>query len=391
MIAYKIREGIYWVGAIDWHLRLFHGYSTDKGTTYNAYLILDEKITLIDNVKAEFTEELIARISSVIDPSKIEVIISNHGEPDHSGSLPKILELAPNAKVYCSSPNGVKILNAIYGDIPIIPVKTNDTLSIGKRTLQFIQAPMVHWPDNMVTYIPEEKILFSNDIYGQHYATAKLFDSGNDLATIIHEAKKYYANIVLPYTKQANKYNDLIKDFDIEMIATAHGVIWKDNLKEILALYDDLLNSRKKEKAIVVYDSMWGNTDVMARNIMEAFMEKGIEVRLYNTNNTEDSDIITEIVDAKYLAVGSSTLNNNMLPKIAGFLYYLKGLAPVDLQYIAFGSYGWGGQSIKQISDFLDGIGYKPLIEPVKMLYNPTTDGLTSLKQAIFLALDQQK
>lgn len=390
MIAYKISEGIYWVGAIDWNLRLFHGYSTDKGTTYNAYLILDEKITLVDNVKEGFTDEMITRISSVIDPSKIDVIISNHGEPDHSGSITKVLELAPNAKVYSSAPNGVKILNAIYGDLPIVPVKTNDTLSIGKRTLKFIQAPMVHWPDNMVTYIPEDKILFSNDIFGQHYATSRIIDSGNDLATVIHEAKKYYANIVLPYTRQAHKISEALIDLDIEIIATSHGVIWKDNIPEIMALYDELVNSKKKDKAIVVYDSMWGNTEVMARAIMEAFMEKNIDVRLYNINETEDSDIITEVADAKYIAVGSSTLNNNMLPSIAGFLYYLKGLAPVDLKYIAFGSYGWGGQSIKQVADFLDALNYKPLIDPVRMLYNPQDEGLTKLKIDIFNALDNK-
>ena len=391
MISYKISEGIYWVGAIDWHLRSFHGYSTDKGTTYNAYLIIDEKITLIDNVKAEFSDEMITRIKSVIDLSEIDVIISNHGEPDHSGSLPHIVKLAPKAKVYSSAPNGVKILNAIYGELPIVPVKTGDTLSIGRRTLQFIQAPMVHWPDNMVTYIPEDKILFSNDIFGQHYATGKLFDSGNDLPTILHEAKKYYANIVLPYTRQANKFSDAITGFDIEIIATSHGVIWKDHIEEILALYDDLLSVKKKEKAIIVFDSMWGNTHQMAHVIAESFMEKDVEVRLYNVNNTEASDIITEIVDAKYIAIGSSTFNNTMLAPIAGFLYYIRGLAPVNLQYIAFGSYGWGGQSVKQIAEILDSMDLKPLIEPVRMLYNPTEEGLKKLKQDIYQALEQNK
>src|SRR5690554_4944347 len=205
MLAQKIKEGIYWVGAIDWGLRSFHGYATDKGSTYNAFLILDEKITLVDNVKAPFAKEMLARIASIIDPGKIDVIISNHGEPDHSGSLNEVLALAPKAKVYSSNPNGVKILKAIYGEMPIVPVKTNDTISIGKRTLKFIQTPMVHWPDNMVTYCPEDKILYSNDIFGQHYATSRLFDGDNDLETIIREAKKYYSNIVLPYTKQAKK------------------------------------------------------------------------------------------------------------------------------------------------------------------------------------------
>jgi len=391
MIAYQIKDDVYWVGAVDWNLRSFHGYSTDQGTTYNAYLILDEKVTLVDNVKAHFSNEMLARIASIIDPGKIDVIISNHGEPDHSGSLTEVLALAPKAKVYSSNPNGVKILKAIYGEMPIVPVKTNDTISIGKRTLKFIQTPMVHWPDNMVTYCPEDKILYSNDIFGQHYATSRLFDGDNDLETIIREAKKYYSNIVLPYTKQAKKAVAALGGLDIAMIATSHGVIWKNHLSAIMALYNDLVNSKKRNKAVVVYDSMWGNTETMARVVTEAFMEKKINVRLYNVNETEDSDIITELADAKYVAVGASTLNNNMLPPIAAFLYYLKGLAPVDLKYIAFGSYGWGGQSIKQIADLLEEMHYEPLISPVKLLYTPQPEDLMKMQTAIINALNSEE
>lgn len=391
MKAYEISKDIYWVGAVDWNLRTFHGYATHRGSTYNAYLIMDEKITLVDNVKTGFEDEMIARISSIIDPSKIDIIISNHGEPDHSGSLPKILELAKNAKVYSSFPNGVKILNAIYGDLPIVPVKTNDTLSIGKRTLKFYQAPMVHWPDNMVTYIEEEQILFSNDIFGQHYATAKLFDSENDLDVILYEAKKYYANIVLPYTKQATRIAEVVGGLDIKLIATSHGIIWRDHIKEIMDLYTELITAKKREKAIVVYDTMWGNTELMAKTITETFMENGIETRMYNVNATEAADIVTELTDAKYIAVGSSTLNNNLLPTIAGFLYYLKGLSPINLEYIAFGSYGWGGQSIKQVAELLDSIEYKPLMDPFRIAYNPRKDTLDQLKEAINQALINKK
>ena len=389
MKAYKISEDIYWVGVIDWNLRSFHGYSTDKGTTYGAYIILDEKVTLIDNVKEGFAEEMVRRIADVVDPTKIEIIISNHGEPDHSGSLPLLLKLAPKAKVYSSSPNGVKILNEIHGELPIIPVKTGDKLSIGKRTLEFYQAPLVHWPDNMVTYAIEDRILFSNDIFGQHYASSKLFDGENDLPTILHEAKKYYANIVLPHTRSAKKAFDALSGLDIKMIATSHGVIWRDHISSIINLYDNLVNYRKNEKAVIVYDSMWGNTELMARAITDAFMEKGIEARLYNVNATDDSDIIADIVDAKYIAVGSSTLNNTMLPPIAGFLYYLKGLAPVDLEYIAFGSYGWGGQSVSQIAEILDSMKFKPLIPMQKVLYNPKEEDLKNLKNTIFEVLNK--
>ncbi|MFA5542599.1 MAG: FprA family A-type flavoprotein [Bacilli bacterium] len=383
MIATEIKKGIYWVGAIDWGLRSFHGYTTSRGSTYNAYLIIDEKITLIDNVKVGFTEEIISRISSVIDPSKIDIIISNHGEPDHSGSLPAILKLAPNAKVYTAGPIGAKILKAQYGEMDLIPVKSGDKISIGKRNLIFNLAPMVHWPDNMVTYCPEEKILFSNDIFGQHFATSKRFDSEVDLALALEEAKQYYANIVLPYTKQANKINEVVKGLDIEMIANSHGVIWREHVSEILNLYDDLINSKKKEKAVVIYDSMWGNTKQMAQTIAETFRNLGIEVFLTRVDETPNSLLITEIMDSKYVAVGSSTLNNNMLPPIAGFLCYMKGLAPVNLKYISFGSYGWGGQSIEQVDNELKSMKLEQLLPPIKQYYTPSKEDLKNLEQQI--------
>lgn len=391
MIATEIKKDIYWVGAIDWSLRSFHGYTTGRGSTYNAYLIIDEKVTLIDNVKAGFTDEIISRISSVIDPSKIDVIISNHGEPDHSGSLPAILKLAPNAKVYAAGNAGAKILNAQYGEMEVIPVKTGDSISIGKRTLQFSLAPMVHWPDNMVTYCPEEKILFSNDIFGQHFATSKRFDDEVDLAIALEEAKQYYANIVLPYTKQAYKITEVVKGLDIEMIANSHGVIWRGHVDKILNLYDELVNSKKKEKAVVIYDTMWGSTKTMALTITEAFRNAGVEVFLTNVEDTPNSQLITEIMDSKYIAVGSPTLNNNMLPTIAGFLCYMKGLAPVNLKYIAFGSYGWGGQSIELVEKELQAMNLQPLLPPIRQYYSPKGEDLPNLEKQVIEALKNQQ
>lgn len=388
MIATKLKENVYWVGAIDWDLRSFHGYTTDRGTTYNAYLILDEKITLIDNVKVGFTDEIVQRITSVIDPKKIEVIISNHGEPDHSGSLKHLLSLAPNAKVYSAAPQGVKILNEQYGsDLPIIGVKSGEEISIGKRTLKFVHAPMVHWPDNMVTYCPEDKILYSNDIFGQHLATSKRFDGDNDLDLCLNEAKKYYANIVLPYTKQASKINEVAKGLDIEIIANSHGVIWRDHVPEIMKLYQEMTTSSKTEKAVVVYDSMWGSTAKMAKAIAEGFDEAGVKVVVFNINDTPSSEIITEVMDSKYLAVGSPTFNNGILPDLAGFLCYLKGLTPIGLKTISFGSYGWGGQSIKIIQDELASLKFEELIPSQKVLYFPKKEDLDNLKQEVKAAL----
>jgi len=388
MLAKKIKEGIYWVGAIDWNIRSFHGYSTTHGTTYNAYLIIDDKITLIDTVLHKFSEELIARISSIIDPTKIDIIISNHGEPDHSSSLLEVMKFCPNAKIYSSTPNGVKILNALYGELPIEPVKSGDSLSIGKRTLKFIHAPMVHWPDNMVTYSEKHKILFSNDVFGQHFASSHLFDGECDLPTILSEAKKYYANIVLPYTNQAFKATNVLKDFNIDIIATGHGIIWRDHVKEIIKLYNSMTTSKKEDKAIVVFDTMWGSTEKIAKAITEAFRNKDIKVRLYNINNTHESDIVAELMDSKYLAVGSSTLNNNLLPTIASFLSYIKGLSPVGIKYIAFGSYGWGGQSVQLIDQELKSMKLESLIPPIKQLYSPKEEQLRQIQSDIINSLE---
>lgn len=374
----KIKEGIYWVGVVDWNLRSFHGYATQSGTTYNAYLIIDEKITLIDNVKEAFTDEMIKNISSIVDVSKIDVIISNHSEADHSGSLRKLMSLAKNASVYASAP-GVKILHGMYGDMDLIPVKTGDEISIGKRTLKFYQAPMVHWPDNMVTYSVEDKVLFSNDIFGQHFATSKIFDEDNDLDVVLYEAKKYYANIVLPYNTQAARAAEVILSLDIDTIATSHGVVWRKHIKDIVALYKKIIAGEKKNKAIIVYDTMWHSTEKIANAIAEGFIQNNIEVRLFNVSLSEPSDIMTEILEAKYLAIGSPTQNNQILPPIAAFLCYLESMNPRDLNYIAFGSYGWSGQSVGIIADHFEKLGYTEFVGQIKEVYVPTKERLLEI------------
>ena len=390
MQAYQIKDEVYWVGAIDWSLRTFHGYATERGSTYNAYLIIDEKITLIDNVKDYLGEEMMGRISSIIDPSKIDVIISNHGEPDHSGNLLALMKKAPNAKVYASAPNGIKILNAIYGELPILPLKNGDELNIGKRTLKFIHAPMVHWPDSMVTYDAFDRILFSNDAFGQHFATSKRWDSDVELATALFEAKKYYANIVIPYSAQANRLLTAAKTLDLEMIAPSHGVIWKDHVADIIGLYDYLTTSQKQNKAVVVYDTMWESTFKIAVAITEAFKDAGIPVTLYDVKTTEISDIMTDLADAKYLGVGSSTINNGMLSSIAGFLNYLHEMAPTKLRYIAFGSYGWGGQSIQMIDEQLESMGYERLVPKIRINFVPKPNDLKQIRDSIMEALSKK-
>lgn len=383
MDAIKIRENVYWVGAIDYTVREFHGYSTHEGSTYNAYLIIDDKITLIDTVKEVFADELIARIRSVIDPASIDVVIANHGEPDHSGSLPRIMELATKAKVYTSAPNGIKSLTAHYGEFDYVGVKTGDTLSIGKHSFQFVQTPMLHWPDNMVSYCPEEKILFSNDAYGQHYASGFRYDDEEGWENVYPEAKKYFANILLPYRPQAVKANEIVKGLDLDLICPSHGIIWRSYISNILKAYDDFAMTEGDGSAVVVYDSMWHSTEVLARTITDAFTEKGVHTKLYDLKVSDKSDIMTDILSASYIAVGSPTLNNTMMASVAGFLNYMKGLSPKRRKAFAFGSYGWGGQSVGEVENELKNAGLEICLPMVKINYRPGKQDLQKLHDDI--------
>ena len=381
--AIEMRKGIYWVGAVDWSMRSFHGYSTRRGSSYNAYLILDEKITLIDTVKAPFVTELLERVSSVVDPKKIDYIISNHVEPDHSGSLPIMTKCCPNAKIVTSAPNGLKGLTGRYGELPYQAVKTGETLSLGSRTLSFVATPMLHWPDSMVTYCPEEKILFSNDAFGQHLASNLRFDDENDLHIIMEEAKKYYANILMLYGKQAQTALSALGGLPIEMILTGHGISWRTHIPEILDAYKKWSAGELEEKAVVVFDSMWGSTERLARAITDAFTAKGIPVAYFDLRADHISDVITEVLTAKYLAVGSPTINNQMMPPVAAFLCYLKGFVPKGRQAFAFGSFGWGGQSVGLVEDELKAAGCEICLEKIRVKDVPTQDDLAALREKI--------
>lgn len=383
MKAIKIKENIYWVGAIDWSMRSFHGYQTGRGTTYNAYLILDEKITLIDTVKESFRKELLERVSSVIDPAKIDYIISSHVEPDHSGGIPFMADHCPKATIITSQPNGLKGLTARYGSLSYQAVKAGDTLSIGSRTLSFVPTPMLHWPDSMVTYCPEEKILFSNDAFGEHLATSHRFDDENDLATILFEAQKYYANILMPFGKQAQSALKALAALPIELIATGHGIIWRSHIKEILDCYERWSKGEVEDRAVVVFDSMWHSTELMANAVTEAFRQKGIPAALYDIKVNHLSDIMTDVFTSKYLAVGSPTINNQMMPTIASFLCYLKGLAPKNHKAFAFGSYGWGGQSIGLVEEELKAAGCEICLEKIRIANIPSEEQLDEITKKI--------
>ncbi|MDD2488409.1 MAG: FprA family A-type flavoprotein [Bacteroidales bacterium] len=354
MKAIEVKKDIYWVGAIDWKLRNFHGYLTQRGSTYNAYLIIDEKITLIDTVKGYLTKELLERISDVIDLKKIDYVVSNHVEMDHSGAMPEVMAMLPNATVITSIA-GEKEHRLIYKkDWKFQTVKSGDIINIGKRNLHFVMTPMVHWPDNMVTYCPEEKILFSNDAFGEHIASSERFDDQFPVETIIEEAKKYYANIVLPYSSQVVGVMEIVRKLDLELICPSHGLVWRTHIPTILEMYEKWSSNKTDKKAVIVYDSMWDSTEKIAKIIKEAFEDKGYHYCIYDLKDTHISDIMTQIIEAEYICVGSPTLNKGILPTVAAFLTYLQGLAPKSRKAVLFGSYGWAQANMKELERYME-------------------------------------
>ncbi len=382
--AIEIAPDVYWVGGVDWNERNFHGYTTERGTTYNAYLIVDEKIALIDTCKAPFADDLIARIADIVDPASIDYVIANHGEPDHSGALPAVMAAAPNAQLVCGAPQGLGVLKAHYGDgFDFLTVKTGDTLSLGRRTLTFVQTPMVHWPDNMATYSEADRILFSNDAFGQHLATSKHFDDEVGLPEVMAQAQKYYANIVMPYGRQVARALDAVAGLAVAMIAPAHGVIWRSHVADILAAYRTWCSGEPEDRAVVVYDSMWHTTELMAREVAEAFVECGVPVRLLDLKVNHISDIMSAVLPARYVAVGSPTLNMTMMPTVAGFLCYLRGLAPKGRVGIAFGSYGWAPAGPDEVAAALEAAGFEMPLPTLARQWREDAEGLAEVHDAV--------
>ncbi|MGE3062183.1 MAG: FprA family A-type flavoprotein [bacterium] len=385
----KIAEKIYWVGAIDWDLRDFHGYTTEMGSTYNAYLLLDREPTLIDTVKHYKFDEMLSRIKELIDPKEIKHIISNHVEMDHSGSIPLILDIAKDADVI-TCPQGEKGLkNHFFRDIKYNTVKSQDVLETGEFKVKFYQTPMVHWPDNMVSYIEKEKILFSNDSFGQHFASFERFDDEVSVDEVLKQAKKYYANIVLPYSQQVKNALSALSPLEIKMICPSHGIMWRKSIDALLREYSDWSDNKTIRKAVIIYDTMWNSTKKIAYKIYEAFEEKGYKVVLCNLKTFHMSDVMTEILDSEIIAVGSPTLNKNMLPSVSGFLTYLNGLSPKRRKGLAFGSYGWGGESIKQVEESLKNCGFE-MLESIKHQFVPTEDSLNKIKNNLKGVINDQ-
>ncbi len=374
----EIAKGIYSVGVTDWNIRDFHGYSTHRGTTYNAFLIVDEKIILIDTVKKEFSGQLLDHISQIIDPKKIDIVVSNHSEMDHSGGLPRIMhKIGEDKPIYCSKMGFKNLSSHFTQQWHYHPVENNETLSIGKRTLTFLETRMLHWPDSMFTYVKEDKLLFSSDAFGQHYAGAEAFDDQLGDAVMLH-AKKYFANILMldgaKILKLIEKIQELGLEFD--MICPDHGVFWRKNIGSIIEAYGKWGRQDSEKKAVVIYDTMWHSTETMANAIVSGLASEGVPATPIHIRSSHRSDIITEILDAKAVIVGSPTLNNQMFPTVADVLTYIKGLKPKNKIGAAFGSYGWSGEAVRLINTELEAMKFDIIDAGLKLQYVPDGDGV---------------
>ena len=397
MSVTEIKKNIFWVGCVDWNLRNFHGYSlARKGTTYNAYLVLDDKVTLFDTVPREFSLDLLHQIWKVIDPSRIDYIVANHIEPDHSGALPELIKRIQPQKIFCSSVGRQNLIDHYHNqDWPYEVVKTMDKISLGQRSVQFIEAKMLHWPDSMFSYIPEEELLISNDAFGQNWALSERFDDEVELKTLLQEAAHYYANIILPFSSQVQKVlKDLANlDLKIDMIAPDHGLIWRSHVDEVLQAYKQYSKQERQKKSGIVYDSMWHSTEKMAKAVTDALQEQGIKTRLMYAKAFHHSDVMGELLDSAALLVGSPTHNNGILPVMADVLTYIKGLRPVPKVAAAFGSYGWSGEAVKHLNQYLQDMKMDIVHEGLKAKYVPDHEKLAECRELggqVALAIEQK-
>ncbi|MDM8526074.1 flavodoxin domain-containing protein [Desulfococcaceae bacterium HSG8] len=375
----EIAKEIYDVGVNDWNIRDFHGYSTHMGTSYNAFLIIDEKITLIDTVKKDFADQLIDNISQVVDPKKIDYVISNHTEMDHSGSLARVMHrIGEDKPLFCSKMGEKNLSRHFHKKWNYRPVKSGEELNIGSRTLTFLETRMLHWPDSMFTYLKEDKILFSSDAFGQHYAGHEKFDDVIGDAIMPH-ARKYFANILLLYAPLILKLVEKVTELGLEfnMICPDHGILWRKDPAKIIGAYVEWSKQENTEKkAVIVYDTMWHSTERMAEAIVSGLSEEGINVRPMKLREWHRSDIMTEVMDAKAVIVGSPTLNNGLFPTVSDFLTYMKGLKPQNKIGTAFGSYGWSGESAKLIHKELEAMKFEMPDQGLRLQYVPDKEGL---------------
>ncbi|ERT60564.1 anaerobic nitric oxide reductase flavorubredoxin [Megasphaera vaginalis (ex Srinivasan et al. 2021)] len=376
-MAKNVTEKVTWVGKIDWELARFHGdeYSTDKGSSYNSYLIRDQKTVLMDTVWKPFDKEFVENLKAEIDLNDIDYIVMNHSESDHSGALPLLMKEIPHTPIYCTAKGEAIIRGHYHQDWNFVNVKTGDTLDLGESRLVFIEATMLHWPDTMFTYMTGENILFSNDGFGQHYASELLFNDKVDQAELYREAMKYYANILNLYSPMVTKKIKEILDMNVpvSMICPSHGVIWRDNPLQIVEAYQQWAAAYQENQVTIIYDTMWNSTRRMAECIGEGIREidPSITVKLFNSAKEDKNDICTEVFKSKAVLVGSPTINYGFLFSIGGIIEMMKGLKFKNKKAAAFGSYGWSGDAPKQITELLKGSGFAVVQEPLRCMWVP--------------------
>ncbi|GHT24134.1 hypothetical protein FACS189419_08890 [Planctomycetales bacterium] len=385
MTAVQLVNDIDWVGYVDWSVRDFHSFDTFRGATYNSYLVRDEKTAIIDAVKAPYVRQLLENIAEKTDLAKVDYVVCNHAEPDHSGALPQLLGALPNAVLLCNA----KCKDALAGyfdmsNWKIQVISPEDKISLGKRTLTFVNTPMVHWPESMFTYIPEEQVLFSMDAFGQHIATSERFDDQYDLAYILQEAKTYYANIVSPYSKQVLKTLEAAASLPVKIIATSHGLIWRKHIDKIIEAYKNWAGGKYAPKVLILFDSMWESTAKIAEAVYQGATEESdkVDVQFLHVRKTSLTRIAAEMLDAAAVAAGSSTLNMQMMPQMASVLSYLKGLKFSPKSAVAFGSYGWAQAGANQIDKWFDETGWTKVAGAITAQYVPQPDVLLKAKEA---------
>ncbi|MBQ1610605.1 MAG: anaerobic nitric oxide reductase flavorubredoxin [Muribaculaceae bacterium] len=384
-MAKKITDKVTWVGKVDWELTTFHGdeLSTHRGSSYNAYLVRDQKVALIDTVWKPYDREFVSRLKQEIDLKDIDYIIMNHNEIDHSGSLVELMREIPDVPIYCTAKGEAIIRGHYHQDWNFVNVKTGDTLSLGENTLTFIEATMLHWPDTMFTYLSGENILFSNDGFGQHFASESLFDDKVDMCEVMYEAEKYYANILNPFSMMAKKkVADLLAmNLPINLICPSHGVIWRKNIPLIIEKYQQWADAYQTDQVTIVYDTMWQSTRLMAQAIADGIHAASPDttVMLMNAAHDDKNDILTQMFRSKAVLVGSPTVNNGFTYAIAGILEMAKGLKFKKKKAAAFGSYGWSGEASKLITEHLQKAGFEIVNDGIRTLWVPDCD---ALKQA---------
>ena len=381
----ELKSGVYWVGYVDWNIKQFHGheYSTHRGSTYNAYLVVDEKIALVDTVWGPYSQELIDHINEIIDIKKIDYVIANHAETDHSGGLPAVMKHIPNATIVVSEKGRESIPKHYHEDWNFKVVKTGDSISLGKNSLVFVAAPMLHWPDSMFTYLTGKNILMPNDAFGQHFASSSRFNDEVDNTEVYQEAIKYYANILTPFSDLVIRKIDEFKKLNIpvDIIAPSHGIIWRKDPLQIVSQYYEWAQGKNDGSAVIIYDTMWKGTEKMAQAIAKGLEKEGVKYKIFNMAICDRNDVLTEIFKTKGVLIGSPTMNNGLLPTIMPILEDLRGLKFKNKVGAAFGTYGWSGECVKIIEEILEKAKIKILQEGIKFKWQPTKEELEKCEE----------